>query len=402
MNILFICHRFPFPPNRGGKIRPFQMIRHLAQNHSVTVASLAHSHKELVQGAGLKAHCREILAEVLPNSSRWYSAVVSLFSQTPSSLAYFSSRRLQSRIDATWSTQRFEAVIVHCAFMAAYALGLQGAFRLMDFGDLDSGKWYDYSRARSFPLSLGYGIEARKLRRFEIKAADEFNACSVTTEGEKEEFQTLGTSKSCSVIPNGVDADYFHPRSAVPPSEPVIVFLGHMDYYPNVDGICYFASEILPLIHKRNPGVKLRIVGSNPAARVRRLTELTGVEVTGFVPDVRPLVCDAMLAIAPLRLARGTQNKVLECMAMGIPVVSTAAAAKGIQAEPDRHLLIADGPEAFASQVLRLIEDDGLRKQLSQAGIQQVHEHHHWPNSMKILDRILEENVCHFSRTSDS
>ncbi len=258
MNILFVCHRLPFPPNRGGKIRPFHMIQHLGRKHSVTVASLAHTQHEFEQGAGLKEFCAAVLAEVLPNSLRWMQAGAALPSNTPSSVAYFRSARLHRRVQQAWQQTRFDVVMVHCAFAAQYVLGLRGGFRILDFGDLDSAKWFDYSEHRALPLSLGYRTEARKLRRYEKQLAGQFDQCTVTTPGELEEFKTLQVAVPCQVIPNGVDAGYFHPRSPRHADSSLIAFLGRMDYFPNVDGAAYCARAIFPIIRRSLPRSPVR------------------------------------------------------------------------------------------------------------------------------------------------
>jgi sugar transferase (PEP-CTERM/EpsH1 system associated) len=192
-----------------------------------------------------------------------------------------------------------------------------------------------------------------------------------------------------SVIPNGVDSEYFHPNGDRSTNVPVIVFVGRMDYFPNIDGALYFVREILPLIRKAVPQAELRIVGSDPAAAILKLRELPGVTVTGHVPDVRPYLMHAAVSVAPLRIARGTQNKILESMAMGTPVVATPQAAKGVQAYPGQHLLVAEQPQAFADKVINLLEQSKSRSILSNAGRRQVEEVHAWASSMSVLDRIL-------------
>ncbi len=400
MKLLYICHRYPFPPNRGGKIRPFQMIQHLSKKHSVTVASLAHTAQELRDGECLKKHCAEALGEVLPNAVRWIQAGLRLPSLTPSSVAYFRSSRLARRVGDIWREGKFDGLMVHCAFAAQYALELEGGFRILDFGDIDSAKWLDYSRFRRFLLSVGYGLEARKLRRYEKRVAQHFDHITVTTQGESEEFKTFGVDKPCTVIPNGVDSGYFSSQPTAKSASPVIVFLGRMDYFPNIEGICRFAREIFPQIRAAVPTALLRIVGSDPVASVRHLATVPGVAVTGFVPDVRPFIQDAAVAVAPLRIARGTQNKILQCMAMGIPVVSSSEAAKGIQAVPGENILVADGPGAFANSVINVLQDEGLRIRISDAGRQQVQRAHQWANSMKILDGVLAQCTDTASRRS--
>ena len=390
MKILFVCHRFPYPPNRGGKIRPFHMIQHLSRKHSVVVASLAHTQEELQEGQPLKEHCQEVIAEVLPSSTRWLQTVAALPTGAPSSVAYFYSRKLAARIHQAWQRGGFDAIIVHCAFAAQYVAKLQGGFRMLDFGDVDSAKWMDYAEHRSFPLSLGYRIEALKLRRFEQKLTEEFDACTATTRGELDEVRRLNAAKAVAVIPNGVNLNYFVPRQENPRNSSVIAFLGRMDYYPNIDAVLFFAKEVFPSVQKAVPEAKFRIIGSNPTRAVRDLVSIPGISVTGYVADVRPHLADAAIAVAPLRIARGTQNKILEFLSMGIPVLSTTQAAKGVAVEPGKHLLVADGPENFAAEVVRLLKDPDLREQLSVSGRQPLATAHSWPHSMEILDEILE------------
>jgi sugar transferase (PEP-CTERM/EpsH1 system associated) len=388
MRILFICHRLPHPPNRGGKIRPYHMIRHLSGRHRVTVASLAASDEELREGEGLLRLGVEVIAELLPPATRWRHAVAALPTTTPSSAAYFWSPALRRRILDAAGTG-FDVVMVHCAFVGPYAARVPARLRIMDFGDLDSAKWGSYARQRRLPLSLGYALEARKLRRLEARLASTFDRITVTTPGEGTTFATLGVNRPCRVIPNGVDTSYFQPRLDPGPAARTLVFLGRMDYFPNVDGIGWFVREVLPLVRRRAPDVELRIVGSSPVSAVRRLARDRGVTVTGSVPDVRPYMHDAALSIAPLRIARGTQNKILESMAMGLPVVATSAAAGGIQAQRGRHLLAADDPSAFADSVVALLQDQARRRDLVTAARRDVLAAHAWPASMQLLDDLI-------------
>ena len=389
MKILFVCHRLPYPPNRGGKIRPFNMIRHLSQKHSVVVASLAHSEQELREGAGLEDYCDEVIAEVLPSSVRWLQALKALPTRMPSSLAYFWSPRLYARIQEKVLQTKFDVIFVHCAFVAQYVMDIETGFRVLDFGDFDSAKWAEYSRWKAFPVSSLYGFESDKLRKYERNVARHFHRCTVTSQGERDEFQSLQVTAPCSVIPNGVDLTYFSPNRISSGAESSILFLGRMDYFPNIDGVCFFAKTILPLIREQIPHVEFRIVGSNPSREVRALAKIPGVVVTGHVPDVRSHVREGMVAVAPLRIARGTQNKILESMAMGIPVVATPKAAKGIQGVPGRDLLVAETPFNFARHVVELLQRPELHRRFSEAGRRQVEKAHLWSASMKLLDTTL-------------
>lgn len=391
MKILFVCHRLPFPPNRGGKIRPFNMIQHLSRKHEVVVASLAESQSEIEQGVGITQYCSQLIAELVPPAQRWLQAVRALPTPMPSSVAYFWSPTLKRRVREVLSMRPFDAVWVHCAFVARYVEDWRDGLRVLDYGDLDSWKWEEYSNQRAFPLRLGYAIEAKKMRRYERNLASQFDQCAVTTEGELEDFLSLGVETPCRVIPNGVDSNYFSLSGRRISRQSVVVFLGRMDYYPNVDGILYFVQDILPLIQKQRRDVELRIVGSNPTLKIRALAKHPGIVVTGHVQDVRPHMADASVAIAPLRVARGTQNKILECMAMGIPVVATPVAAKGILASPGKHLLVAPDSGAFADSVLSLLSDGGLWDRLSRSALFQVRQAHEWSRSMEVLEAVLNQ-----------
>jgi polysaccharide biosynthesis protein PslH len=389
MRVLFVCHRLPYPPNRGGKIRPFHMIQHLSQSHAVTVASLAASDEELRQGAGLADLGVKVIAEVLPPAARWRQAVASLPTASPSSAAYFWSSRLHRRILEAAGRGGFDLVMVHCAFVGRYVDGIPARLRILDFGDLDSAKWATYARHRRLPLSVGYALEARKLRRLEARLASTFDRITVTTAGEGNAFAALGVDRPFRVIPNGVDTSYFQPRPDPGADVHTLAFLGRMDYFPNVDGVRWFVGEVLPLIRRKVPDASLRIVGSSPVPSIQRLASHPGVTVTGTVPDVRAHLRDAAVSIAPLRIARGTQNKILESIAMGLPVVATSAAAMGIQAVPRRHLATADDAATFADCVVRLLQDQGGRQELAETARREVLTAHDWAVSMRILDTVV-------------
>ena len=393
MKILFVCHRIPYPPNRGGKIRPYHMIRALTPRHQVTVATLAESLEELEAGSRLKEYCEDVVAEVVPPAWRWFNAYRALPSSYPSSVAYFYSRALESRVQQLAREQAFDAIFVHCAFVAPYVAHVPAKRKILDFGDLDSQKWAEYGRHRGIPVRYGYALEAWKLVRFEKHMAQVFDHCTVTTHGELADYLRFGMATPCSVIPNGVDFSYFQARE-IPQQQcrtTKIVFLGRMDYFPNIDGVLYFANEIFPRVKAVVPQAEFVIVGADPVMSIRELASRSGIIVTGSVPDVRPYLREACLTVAPLRIARGTQNKMLEAMAMSIPVVSTSQAAKGIQASPGRHLLVADTPEGFATHTIDLLQDEGIRRRLAQDARAQIVQTHSWDHSMRLLGELLEK-----------
>ena len=390
MNILYLCHRFPFPPKRGGKIRPFNMIRHLhAQGHRVTVCSLARSPGEAEEGRGIAPHCAAFEMGVVNEPTQFARMIVRLPLPTPSSMGYFYSSELAAKVKRLLAEQRFDLIFVHCSSVAQYVAHVTDTPKILDFGDMDSQKWLEYAHYKPFPLSLGYRLEGLKMLRAEKQLARKFDLCTATTRAEWQTHEDDPTDAATDWFPNGVDADVFSPTDGAYDAD-TISFIGRMDYYPNQECMQRFCDQVWPLLKARRPALKLLIVGADPSPTMRGLAERSGVTVTGSVPDVRPFVRGSALMVAPLAIARGTQNKILEAMAMGVPVVTSSAAAGGVDAEPEQHLLVADNAKAIADAVLRIVEQPDERARLAAAGRDRMLSHHAWPRSMQRLDRMIE------------
>jgi len=388
MKILYVCHRFPFPPRRGGKIRPFNTIRHLSRNQDVTVASLVRSEQEASEGRGLAQYCAHYEMGRVRNPIQWLRMIARLPTPIPSSMGFFYSAQLKQRLRSLLMTQRFDLILVHCSSVAQYVKDVRGTPKILDFGDMDSQKWLEYARYKAFPLSLGYRIEGWKLERAERQLATQFDACTMTTRGEAETFDRYETGVPSAWFPNGVDSEYFAPcNDAYDPDS--IAFVGRMDYYPNQECMLNFCSNVLPRLQRARPGVKLTIVGADPSAEIRRLGTLPGVTVTGSVPDVRPFLRRVALMVAPLNIARGTQNKILEAMAAGTPVVASRVSAGGVDASSPDHFLVASTPGEYTAAILRIIADPAERQRLSLAGRKRMLSHHDWSKSMQRLDDII-------------
>ncbi len=389
MRILYLCHRFPFPPARGGKIRPFNMIRHLSRTHEVVVASLARSPEEAEAGRGIAAHCADHMMGQVSAPAAWARMLLRLPTAEPSSMGYFFAPELKRRIDERLARERFDLVFVHCSSVAPYVAGVTGIPKILDFGDMDSQKWLIYRRFKPFPLSLGYWLEGHKMMRAEKALARRFDLCTCTTRAELETLRGYGLPTPSDWFPNGVDQDYFRPVDARCDPDS-IAFVGRMDYFPNQQAMRFFCDRVFPLIRQERQNARLSIIGAAPSAEMRRLGEREGITVTGTVPDVRDHVRRAAVAVAPLLIARGTQNKILECMAMGVPVIASRQAAGGVDAVAGEHILVADSPEDYARQALTLMSDPAARQRLAAAGRARVESHHSWPSSMARLDRIVE------------
>jgi sugar transferase (PEP-CTERM/EpsH1 system associated) len=385
MRVLVLCHRFPYPPASGAKIRSFHIAKHLAREHEVTVAAPLRSAEEEAQGKGLSEHCHRVLAERIHPLAARLRMAGNLLTRTPSSMGYFRSPALERRVREELRAREYDLVLVHCSSVAPYVADVAGVTKVLDFSDMDSQKWLAYAGAHGFPLSLGYRIEGRKLRRAEAELARGFDACTTATRAEAETFESYGTGVASDWFANGVDVEHFRPSAeAYDPDS--ICFVGRMDYFPNGQAMVDFCARTLPLVRARRPDTKLTIVGAAPTRAVRRLAAIPGVEVTGAVPDVRPYVGLAALTVAPLAIARGTQNKILESLAMGVPCVSSEVAAKGVDCVAGEHLLAASTPEGYAEAILRLLAERG---RFAEAGRARMLSHHTWPSAMRRLDAIL-------------
>ena len=389
MNILYVCHRFPYPPKRGGKIRPFNMIRHLtAAGHKVTVCSLVRSEAEAEEGRGIAPHCAGFEMGAVREPWQMARMLARLPLTTPSSMGYFYSPQLANRIRRLLAEQTWDLIFVHCSSVAQYVEHVTGIPKFLDFGDMDSQKWLEYANYKPWPLSWGYTLEGSKMLWAEKRLARKFDLCTTTTRAERETLVGYNTGAATDWFPNGVDAEFFCPTDD--PYEPeTISFIGRMDYYPNQECMQRFCREVWPSLKPQRPGLKLLIVGADPSPEVMKLAELPGVTVTGSVPDVRPFVRRSALMVAPLAIARGTQNKILEAMAMGVPVLTSRIAAGGVDAEPGEHLLVADSPDELGAAIVRVLQQPAERQRLAQAARQRMLSHHDWTQSMARLDAII-------------
>ncbi len=393
MKVLFLCHRFPYPPQRGGKIRPFNIIRHLtARGCEVTVLSLVRSDQELAEAQGIAPFCSEFAPVRVRSWAAWLRMVGRLATHLPSSFGYFQSGELNRRVWRLLRTRNFDLVFVHCSSMAPYVMRYRGARKILDFGDMDSQKWLAYSQFKPQPLALGYKVEGIKLAAWERRLAASFDLCTCTTRAELETLQRLDTAPATGWFPNGVDSQYFAPV-AEPFDPDLMAFVGRMDYYPNQQAVLKLCHEVLPLVRRQRPQVRLAIVGANPSSAIRELSRIANVVVTGSVADVRPHVQRAALTVANLEIARGTQNKILESMAMGVPVIASSRAAAGVDAVAGEHLLVGDTSAQLAAKILSVLDNRQLRDRLALAGRARILSHHSWAQSMLKLDELIDQAV---------
>jgi sugar transferase (PEP-CTERM/EpsH1 system associated) len=299
---------------------------------------------------------------------------------------------LRKKITQRLNSEKFDLIFVFSSNMAEYVRHVSDLPRVMDLVDVDSEKWRLYANCYSLPFSWVYQLEARRLARYEAEVAGIFDHAIFVSEKEASLFKRRVSDRPISVFPNGVDLDYFAPNGD-DPKQPALVFTGEMNYFPNVDAVRYFCGEIFPLIRATVPDARFYIVGRNPTPQVRKLGRQPNVFVTGAVNDVRPYLAQARVAVAPLRIARGVQNKVLEAMAMGLPVVGTSVAFQGTQATVADGIRITDNPQEFAREALTFLKDPGLRRQGALQARRYVQRCHRWQDHGASLESLLQDVV---------
>jgi sugar transferase (PEP-CTERM/EpsH1 system associated) len=400
-DLLMLVHRIPYPPNKGDKIRSYNLLRYLAsKGWRIHLCALADKAADLVHQKALQAYCASVRIEPLNPRLQKAKSLAAVLQGRPLSAGYYYRKSLQRVVDEILNTQDVKAVFCYCSPMAEYLFrsdvdvfgSLPRPRLIMDLVDIDSDKWRQYARRTRSPMKWVYFLESRLLKTYEEQVVRRFDSTVLVSEMEAAMLrQRTGHPEKIFGVSNGVDLDYFS-RTTVPPaaSDRRMVFCGAMDYLPNIDAVCWFAREVLPLVRGLAGEVEFDIVGAEPAEEVRALAGLPGVRVTGRVEDVRPYVREAALSVAPIRIARGLQNKVLEAMAMGKPVLCTPEAFEGINAVPDRDILIASAePKAFAEAAAALLEDANRRKEIGESARRVVEEGYCWESCLAGLDHLF-------------
>jgi len=393
MRILFLTHRIPYPPNKGDKIRAFHIVEHLARQHEVHLATLVDDATDLEGIPELGKRVAGVLHARIDQPGRKLFALREILRSGSITVRHFYSRVLQRQIDALLDGLQFDAVFCSSSPMAEYvfrsrhAAGqLRSAIRLMDLIDVDSFKWRQYAE-RSPPWTAWiYRHEAKALGAYEQRIAREFDRLYVVSDQERTFFPG-GPPAHLEGMSNGVDLAFFAPRGPVasPLSTHALVFTGVMDYWPNVEGVSWFVERVLPLVQAVLPDAQLFIVGSRPSPEVRRLADAPGVTVTGFVNDVRDYISGASLCVAPLRIARGIQNKVLEAMAMAKAVVATPQAYEGVRAEAGEDIVVAEGEIGFADAIIALLRDQARAERIGANARRRVEQHYTWQGNLARL-----------------
>lgn len=398
--MLFVSHRLPYPPVKGEKIRGWHLLRHFARSWRVHYGCLIDDPADWQHLDTVRPYCADLAAFGIDKRWQKLKSLLSIRPGRPLMLDYYHHRGLASWVRATLAETKPDLVYIYSTAMAPYVLPMQQAGRpalVLDMQDIDSEKWSEYARHTRPPMRWVWAREGRTLLAYEREAAAACDATFLVSAPECRRLETLAPELAGRVHPveQGVDLDYFAPNLDLPsPYDgpgPRCVFTGNMDYWPNADAALWFAAEVLPRLRARTPTAEFVIVGANPGPEIRALAEQPGITVTGRVPDVRPYVAHADVAVAPLRIARGIQNKVLEAMALGTPVVASPQAYEGVRATAGRDLLVADGAEATAQAIFAVLDgaERGLAPALAAAGRAVMEAGYGWPATLARLDRLM-------------
>jgi len=363
--ILFLAHRIPYPPDKGDKIRSYHLLRALVEQHTVHLGTFVDDPADWEHARTVESMCGETCIRPLDPRMGKLRSGRGLVSGEPLTMSYYRDQTLHAWSREIAVRRPLAGVLAFSSSMGQYAVRLPsrtGTVRVMDFCDVDSDKWRQYAASHGFPLRQVYAREARLLASTERRYLQEFDACLVVSDAEARllEASAGGASDRIRVVPNGVDTGYFDPTldhaDPYAPGTRPLVFTGAMDYHANVDAVRWFATEVLPAVRQRVQDAVFTIVGSNPAPEVRALARDSAVVVTGRVPDVRPYLAHAAVVVAPLRIARGVQNKVLEALAMARPVVATENALQGIPSAQEAGIIVAFDPATMTLAVVDRLE----------------------------------------------
>jgi sugar transferase (PEP-CTERM/EpsH1 system associated) len=402
-DLLFLSHRIPYPPDKGEKIRAWHFFLRLARTHRMHLGCFLDDPADRAHIEDLRPHCADLKVIEIDRTRQKLLSVLRARPGKPLTLGYFADDRLSE-----WTRAKIaggiDRAFVYCSAMAPYLMGASLVRRVLDMVDVDSAKWGEYAARSAWPARAVWAREARTLLAFERAAALDFDRTLFVSEAEAEAFLRLAPETAGRVgwMDNGVDLETFSPAHAfaapLPDAAPYIVFTGTMDYWPNVDAVTWFADSVLPTIQARHPGTKFVVVGANPAPAVQKLAGRENVEVTGRVADVRPYLAHAALVVAPLRIARGIQNKVLEAMAMARPVLATPQAFAGLRALPGRDLLVGADAKTLAALAGEVL--DGQHADLGAAARAAVERDYAWETTLAGLDTLFAPPVAKHLNTS--
>lgn len=381
--LLFLTSRFPYPLDKGDKLRAFHLIRRLSSRFDIFLFAISDTEPDAESMNALRPWCREMEIYRIHKISSLFSILK--HNNTPFQVAYFYSAAAMKRIKAFQSKHRTEAVFCHLIRMAEYARALPHP-RILDYMDTFSKGVERMKATSSFWLNPALDIEQKRLMKYEGEVFGLFDERLIISQQDRDHIPHAEKEK-IKVVPNGVDSDYYHPMVAEKRYD--LLFNGHLSYPPNIASAEFLAREIFPLVKKTRPETTLLIAGADPVAAVRRL-EGDGITVQGRVPDIRPAFAASKILVAPMLISIGLQNKILQAMAMKIPSVVSALANNALGAVDGEQVMVATEPEEYANIIVRLLDDEALRTSIGEAAYDFVLNNYNWDRNVSALaDAIM-------------
>jgi sugar transferase (PEP-CTERM/EpsH1 system associated) len=399
-NILYLVHRLPYPPDKGDKVRSFNLLKHLLLSHRVFLGTFLDSSEDEIHISAVNELCIKARVVNLNKTRAKMQAAAALLSKSPVTVSYYSSGEMSEWVKKIYAEENIDFTIVFSSVMAQFVPESRYSTTLVDFVDVDSAKWFQYAQTHRWPMSWVFERESRYLLKFEESVSLKAKQTFLVTEDEVNLYRRLAPASSSrvSALMNGVDDTYFSPVKNRPSPfgnscengnvEIPLVFTGAMDYWPNIDAIQWFVSSILPMLLNENPNFKFYIVGRNPTSAVLALASAS-VIVTGTVSDVRPYLQHAAIVVAPLRVARGIQNKILEAMAMARPVVASEACVKVIGADEGIEIFSATNESNFFRKILTLSKDPECGERVGRAARNKVISDFSWAAHLGKFDEYI-------------
>ncbi len=408
--LLFLCHRIPYPPNKGDKIRSFHLLHHLSQHFDIFLGSFVDDKDDWPWAPEVEKFCQAVCLRPLHTRLATLRSLRGLLSGQALSIPYYADAGLREWVAQVVAAHDIRHAMVYSSAMAQFLPVGERDFRrkVIDFVDVDSDKWQQYARQKPWPLSWVYQREARCLLALEQALAAQFDAGLFVSFAEADLFRRLApaTAHKIGFYNNGVNCAYFDPEFDRETPQPCpfpaqslpLVFTGAMDYWPNVDAVVWFAREVFPALRRAHPALTFTIVGGNPARAVWRLAAVEGVTVTGRVADVRPYLKHALAAVAPMRVARGVQNKVLEAMAMARPVLVSHKGLEGIAAADGEEVLLADTPADYQRLLAEVLT--GVHNSMGERARTRVLRGFSWEDNLPEVVSLLgdEDAVPRYAR----
>ena len=394
MQILFLTHRIPYPPDKGERIRAFHELRYLATRHEVDLFCFADSQESAGNKKVLEGICRSVYVEVLNKPIRLLRAAGNYFTGRPLSFGFFCSRKLDLKVRQALCDRAYDVIFVYCSSMGGSIPQPPPVPLVVDFVDADSQKFRQYA-ARSGSLRRWlYAREARTVAAAEQSLGRMAALSFAVTEHDARELRAGDPERfRVEVVPNGVqvpNAPDVHDPAELRELKPFALFVGSMNYPPNSDAATYFARDILPLVRKTHPDLKFVIVGRDPDQQVRGLSKIPGVVVTGAVADVFQYFRNANVSVAPFRISQGFHNKIAESLAVGTPVITTSRAMAGIGLSEREGLFVADTAESFADKVTQVLKDSHWLREL-RAGASSVRQRLSWDVPLSRMEQLIVE-----------